>query len=96
MPTEAILLAVLMYLWTLAALGFKFKVGLGELFCLIPPLAMLTLGYYLRLSGHQPAVDIGFFLTDGSFLFTYLLFALFLLLGQLKYWGKVEARRGRS
>jgi hypothetical protein len=50
------------------------------------PLAAFSLGFYLRLTGIKEAIDIGFFFTDFSFLFVYILFALAFLLGQMKYW----------
>jgi len=40
----------------------------------------------MRLSESQRVVDLGYFFTDLSFLFTYILFTATLILGQKKYW----------
>lgn len=44
----------------------------------------------MRLTDKEGFIDLGFFLTDFSSLFIYTLLATFLLLGQLKYWKKME------
>ena len=49
-------------------------------------LAVFTTGFMLRLSGNQAAIDFGFFLTEVSHIFIYMLFTAALLLGQKKYW----------
>lgn len=49
-------------------------------------LLMFTLGYILRLSAQKQFVDIGYYLTDLSYLFTYIIFTAALILGQIKYW----------
>ncbi|MBD3209947.1 hypothetical protein GF318_01045 [Candidatus Micrarchaeota archaeon] len=43
-------------------------------------------GYVLRLSGQEVFIGIGFFLTDLSFLLSYLMIAVAGLFGQVKYW----------
>ena len=45
-------------------------------------------GYALRFSKIDAVVDVGYFLTDMSFLSTNLVFASALLLGQKKYYRK--------
>ena len=40
------------------------------------PLFMFTLGFALRLSGATELIDRGYYFTDFSFLFIYLVFAL--------------------
>jgi hypothetical protein len=53
------------------------------------PLALFSFGFALRLRGEKEVVDLGFFFTDFAFLFTYVLFAAALLLGQIRYWKKI-------
>ena len=50
------------------------------------PLLLFPIGFSLRLSGIPEQVDMGFFFTEFSFLFVYLVFALSFLLGQVRYW----------
>ena len=59
------------------------------------PLITFVLGFSLRLAKAQGAVDVGFFFTEFSFLFVYLLFALSFLLGQIKYWKLAQPARRR-
>jgi predicted tellurium resistance membrane protein TerC len=66
----------------------KFEVRKRNLLIFLLPLFLFTAGYYLRLTGTREFIDIGFFFTDSSYLFVYMLFAIFLMLGQLKYWKK--------
>ncbi len=47
---------------------------------------LFSVGFGLRLSQNKEIVDFGFFLTEISYLFTYLLFTAALMLGQKKYW----------
>ncbi|MBI4043289.1 MAG: hypothetical protein HY393_00595 [Candidatus Diapherotrites archaeon] len=51
------------------------------------PLALFGLGFVLRLTAEPALIDIGFFFTEFSYLFIYVLFTLSLVLGQVKYWG---------
>ncbi len=48
---------------------------------------VFCIGFGMRLSVTKPIVDLGFFLTESSSVFAYTLFALAMILGQLKYWG---------
>ncbi len=64
--------------------NFKVKKFYVVLFLL--PLFSFFIGYSLRLTGYKFFVDTGFFFTDFSFFFVYLLFAIALILGQLKFW----------
>lgn len=63
---------------------FKLKKFYVVFFCM--PLFSFAFGYSLRLTEDKFLVDNGFFVTDFSFLFVYLLTAIALILGQLKYW----------
>jgi hypothetical protein len=51
------------------------------------PILLFAFGFTLRLAQDKELIDLGFFFTEFSFLFTYLLFTVALLLGQVKYWG---------
>ena len=66
----------------------KFNVKKQTQLLVFFPLAAFAIGYYLRLSDVKGVIDTGYFLTDFSYLFVYLLFALSFILGQLKYWKK--------
>ncbi len=89
MEIRLVLLVVLSaYAIVIYALTKKFKVHARYVMVFLAPLSFFTLGYQLRLSGIQESMDLGFFLTDSSYLFVYVLFAFFLLLGQLRYWRK--------
>lgn len=64
----------------------KFKTRKGMFYPLYLTLGIFAAGFSLRISGNPGLVDIGFFLTDASYLFTYVLFTAALILGQKKYW----------
>ncbi|HLC77455.1 MAG TPA: hypothetical protein VJH04_04600 [archaeon] len=58
-----------------------------QLYCLVLlPLMLFFMGFSMRLSGERDFIDLGYFFTDFSFLYVYLIFALSFLLGQVKYW----------
>jgi len=76
---------------SLIALDFimkKFALHLRIKALLLLPVLLFVCGYLMRLTENKGIVDTGFFLTDFSYLFVYLLFAMSFLLGQLKYWKK--------
>lgn len=52
------------------------------------PLVLFTAGFSLRLSGVQEMMDIGFFFTDFTFVFIYILFTASFMMGQIRYWKK--------
>lgn len=54
----------------------------------ITPLLIYSGGYMLRFSGNKPLINIGYYMTDYSFMFVYTIFAISILLGQLRYWKK--------
>lgn len=64
----------------------RFKVEKVALSFALFSLFVFVLGFALRLSGDTNLINIGFFLTDYSVLFTTLFMALSFLLGQIKYW----------
>jgi len=84
MLAESSLLAISLIL-LMKFLG-NFKVKKLTLEILTFPLLVFALGFALRLTDQKELIDTGFFLTDYSSLFVYLLFAACLVLGQLKYW----------
>lgn len=49
-------------------------------------LIMFTIGFAMRLTQNEEVVNLGYYLTEISYLFTYLLFTAALILGQKKYW----------
>ncbi|HNT60997.1 MAG TPA: hypothetical protein PKJ97_03410 [Candidatus Bilamarchaeaceae archaeon] len=46
---------------------------------------LFSVGFAMRLGGAAEIIDLGFYLTDFSFLMAYLLIAVAALLGQAKY-----------
>jgi len=64
----------------------KFGRKLREGIFFICPILIFSLGFLLRLSEKEELIDLGYFLTGISVLFLSVLFAIFLFLGQLKYW----------
>ena len=64
----------------------KFSKNFHLLLLATMPLMIFVLGYSMRLTGGKNVIDMGYFFTDLSFLFVYLLFAISFILGQLKYW----------
>ena len=75
-----LVLGVLLYY--LSEYNFSFR-GFIPLFLI---LVLFFFGYGLRLSSSKPVIDFGYFMTDLSFLLTYMIFAASLILGQRKYW----------
>jgi hypothetical protein len=55
---------------------------------LLAPLFSFSFGFLLRLNPNEEIVDVGFFFTESSLMFSYLLLTLTMLMGQLKYWKK--------
>lgn len=50
------------------------------------PVVLFTTGFYMRLNSNSKIIDLGFFFTEISSIWLYVLFVLALLLGQIKYW----------
>lgn len=59
-------------------------------FVLLPVVLLVAfcIGFVLRLAGEPSVVALGFFLTEFSGLYVSVVFAICLLLGQMKYWKK--------
>ena len=66
----------------------RFGVGGAKGIFFLVPLFFFCLGFSLRLTEAKALVDTGYFLTEFSYLFVYTLFAIFLFLGQIRYWKK--------
>lgn len=74
-----------------AILVFRLLRNFGRLSYLeyfVAPMVTFCLGFILRLNSKQEIIDLGFFLTDISFLLVYTIFSIAILLGQIKYWKK--------
>jgi succinate dehydrogenase hydrophobic anchor subunit len=67
----------------------KFKLRLSLKSLLFFPLIIFVIGFSLRLSESKLVIDTGYFMTEFTYVFIYLIFAMAVLLGQLKYW-KIE------
>ena len=57
----------------------------GVVSIVFPVCLMFCIGFVLRLSNDNDIIDIGYFLTDFSYLLSYLLIAFAALFGQAKY-----------
>lgn len=64
----------------------NFRIPKRVLVLVLFPLLVFVTGFSLRLSGEKEMIDLGFFFTEFSFLFVYLILAVALILGQIKYW----------
>lgn len=77
------------FVLVLALLKILIKFGREDLFVyLVIPLSLFLIGFSMRLSSNEPIVNLGFFFTEISSIWLYVLFVLALLLGQIKYWKK--------
>jgi len=78
----------LLFFFTLLIVVFlkQFKVKNKKTLIFIFPLTTYSLGFYLRMTGDKTLVDLGFFFTELTTLFTTILFSICLYLGQIKYW----------
>ncbi len=81
---QTIVLLVLFVL--LAKFLTKFKADTKSFMPLFAIPALFTFGFALRLTGQQALIDFGYYSTEISHLFTYVLFTACLILGQKKYW----------
>ncbi len=52
------------------------------------PLFIFSIGFIFRLTDNKVLIDLGYYFTEYSFLFIYILFAITFFLGQLRYWKK--------
>ena len=64
----------------------QFKVNRKSFYPLYFVLLLFAIGFAFRMAESKSAVDFGFFLTEVSYLFVYVLFTAALILGQEKYW----------
>ncbi len=76
--------ALVLVLSFFRAFGIKKKYVLTMLF----PMFIFTAGFSLRLTGVQKWIDMGFYLTDFTYVYIYILFTASFMLGQIKYWKK--------
>ncbi len=81
---QVVVFAVLVVL--LAKFLAQFKADKKSFAPLFAILALFTFGFALRVTGQQALIDFGYFFTEISYLFTYVLFTACLILGQKKYW----------
>lgn len=81
---QAVVFVVLFVL--LAKFLAQFKADKKSFAPLFAILAIFTFGFALRLTGQQALIDFGYYFTEISYLFTYVLFTACLILGQKKYW----------
>ena len=51
------------------------------------PIFLFSAGFALRLGSSGELIDMGFYFTEISYLFVYVIFTLCLAFGQAKYWG---------
>jgi len=84
----AIFLLLVLFTVLITILLRRFGVASGKGTFFFVPLFFFCLGFILRLTEAKPLVDTGYFFTEFSYLFIYTLFAIFLFLGQIRYWKK--------
>lgn len=79
--------AVALFAWGNYLGALKANEGTGQRITLVflSVLLIFSVGFAMRLSGAGEVIDLGFYLTDFSFLMSYLLIAVAALLGQAKY-----------
>ena len=75
---------------TALVIGFLRIFGIRRSYMLIMlfPVILFTIGFALRLTGVKEIIDIGFFFTDFTYVFIYIMFTASFMLGQIKYWKK--------
>ena len=64
----------------------SFKTPIKTFYSLFIILLLFTIGFAMRLANNQNLIDSGYYLTEISYLFVYILFTIALILGQKKYW----------
>ncbi|MBN1792500.1 hypothetical protein JW826_02340 [Candidatus Woesearchaeota archaeon] len=64
----------------------SFKTRKQTFYPLLLALPLFTIGFCMRLTGTQETIDLGYYLTDTSYLYINILFTAALILGQKKYW----------
>lgn len=64
----------------------QFKVKAMSFYPLYFTLFLFAVGFAFRLTASKSVIDFGFFLTEVSYLFVYVLFTAALILGQKRYW----------
>ena len=80
---EIIVIVLVVFLYSLIS---EFSTGKKSFLSLFLVLVMFGLGFSLRLCKTKEIIDFGYFLTDISFLFTYIIFTVALILGQKRFW----------
>jgi len=88
LQTAILATAFLVFATSLNYILKKFGVKRKYLAIFLLPLLFFVMGFWLRLSGLTHLIDLGYFFTESSYLYVYVLFSLFWMLGQLKYWKK--------
>lgn len=68
--------------WTLGQFPTQKKTFLP----LFLSMALFSIGFSLRLTAKETYVNFGYYLTDISFMFVYILFVVAMLLAEKKYW----------
>ncbi|MBI3036351.1 hypothetical protein HYY73_01145 [Candidatus Woesearchaeota archaeon] len=64
----------------------QFKTSRKGLYPLYIAMPLFAAGFAMRLAENKSVIDFGFFLTEVSYLFVYVLFTAALILGQKRYW----------
>ncbi|HBB76207.1 MAG: hypothetical protein A2186_00470 [Candidatus Levybacteria bacterium RIFOXYA1_FULL_41_10] len=87
---QVLVISVVFLTYSLSLLFFfrRFKKDIGFSAIIVMPIAVFSLGYLLRLTENKAFVDLGYFLTDSSYIFIYSLFTSALVIGQIKFWEK--------
>jgi hypothetical protein len=82
---SGVMMAAFVLIWRLGSV-FSLRKDMRLLFFF--PILLFVSGFSLRLTEMKMAIDLGYFFTDFSFLFVYILFSFAFLTGQIRYWKK--------
>lgn len=82
----AVLMILVIVLVVLFLFLKRYRTRLIDFFPLFLVFLFFAVGFVFRLSGKQTFIDFGYFLTEISYLFVYVLFTAALILGEKKYW----------
>lgn len=88
LQTAVILITFVVFTFLIIKLFKTFNLKIKWAMYFLIPLIIFCLGFILRLTKVEDIISLGYFLTDFTSLFIYVLFAITFLLGQIHYWKK--------
>jgi len=86
---QLIIIIVSSFIILITILNLCKKFGRKDIsYYILLPLTLFIIGFLFRLSKESNMIDVGYFLTELSYILLTTFFVIALLLGQLKYWKK--------